>query len=98
MLPFFPEEKSNQAIFWSLTKKLGVFSDPKGDRPFHFPARLHQLDAAAHDVGNGEPRLDVVEKGWREAHGTHTYRADAAGLGDESGAAPGLSPLSTGRG
>jgi hypothetical protein len=34
MLPFLPEEKSNQASFWSLTKKDGVFSLLNGDRPF----------------------------------------------------------------
>ena len=34
-LPFWPDEKSNQACFWSLTKKDGVFSALKGDRPFH---------------------------------------------------------------
>ena len=35
MLPLLPEEKSNQAIFWSLTKKDGLFSALKGDSPFH---------------------------------------------------------------
>src|SRR5476651_1300543 len=35
MLPFFPDEKSNQASFWSLTKKDGVFSLLNGDRPFN---------------------------------------------------------------
>ena len=35
MLPFLPEEKSNHAIFWSLTKNDGVFSLLKGDKPFH---------------------------------------------------------------
>jgi len=35
MLPFLPEEKSNQACFWSFTKKDGVFSLLNGDRPFH---------------------------------------------------------------
>ena len=35
MLPFLPEEKSNQAIFWSLTKNEGVFSLLKGESPFH---------------------------------------------------------------
>ena len=35
MLPFLPEEKSNHAIFWSLTKNDGVFSLLKGDSPFH---------------------------------------------------------------
>ncbi len=33
--PFLPEEKSNQACFWSLTKKDGVFSLLKGESPFH---------------------------------------------------------------
>ena len=33
--PFLPEEKSNQACFWSLTKKDGVFSLLNGDRPFN---------------------------------------------------------------
>src|SRR5439155_18396379 len=35
MLPFLPEEKSNQAIFWSLAKNEGVFSWLNGERPFH---------------------------------------------------------------
>ena len=35
MLPFLPEEKSNHACFWSLTKNDGVFSLLNGDRPFH---------------------------------------------------------------
>ena len=35
ILPFLPEEKSNHAIFWSLTKNEGVFSLLKGDSPFH---------------------------------------------------------------
>src|SRR5215813_9453801 len=40
MLPFLPEEKSNQACFWSFTKKDGVFSLLKGDRPLNSrPAR-----------------------------------------------------------
>ena len=33
--PFLPEEKSNQACFWSLTKKDGVFSLLNGDRPLN---------------------------------------------------------------
>src|SRR5262245_61663794 len=33
--PFLPEEKSNHAIFWSLTKNDGVFSLLKGESPFH---------------------------------------------------------------
>src|SRR5262245_17243316 len=33
--PFLPEEKSNQACFWSLTKNDGVFSRLNGDSPFH---------------------------------------------------------------
>ncbi len=35
MLPFSPDEKSNQACFWSLTKNDGVFSCWNGDSPFH---------------------------------------------------------------
>ena len=35
MLPFLPEEKSNHAIFWSLTKNEGVFSLLKGESPLH---------------------------------------------------------------
>ena len=35
MLPFLPEEKSNHAIFWSLTQNDGVFSLLKGESPFH---------------------------------------------------------------
>src|SRR3954471_10924195 len=35
MLPFLPEEKSNHAIFWSLTKNEGVFSWLNGERPLH---------------------------------------------------------------
>src|ERR1700712_1249153 len=35
MLPFLPEEKSNQASFWSLTKNDGDFSLLNGDRPFN---------------------------------------------------------------
>ena len=35
MLPFLPEEKSNHACFWSLTKNEAVFSLLKGDSPFH---------------------------------------------------------------
>jgi hypothetical protein len=42
MLPFLPAEKSNQAIFWSLAKKDGVFSEVKGESPFHSrPARIN---------------------------------------------------------
>ncbi len=33
MLPFLPDEKSNHACFWSLTKKDGVFSLLKGESP-----------------------------------------------------------------
>src|SRR4051812_31595530 len=33
--PFLPDEKSNHACFWSLTKNDGVFSLLNGDRPFH---------------------------------------------------------------
>src|SRR5262245_49037767 len=40
MLPCLPEEKSNQACFWSFTKKDGVFSLLNGDRPLNSrPAR-----------------------------------------------------------
>src|SRR5262249_43746822 len=35
MLPFLPEEKSNQACFWSFTKKDGVFSLLNGDSPLN---------------------------------------------------------------
>src|SRR3954471_1041217 len=35
MLPFLPEEKSNQAAFWSFTKNDAVFSLLNGDSPFH---------------------------------------------------------------
>src|ERR1700730_14897743 len=35
ILPLLPAEKSNQAIFWSLTKKEGVFSVLKGDSPLN---------------------------------------------------------------
>ena len=35
MLPFLPDEKSNQAILPSLTKKEGVFSALNGDSPRH---------------------------------------------------------------
>src|SRR5262249_6322375 len=35
MLPFLPDEKSNQAAFWSFTKKDGVFSLLNGERPVH---------------------------------------------------------------
>ena len=35
MVPFLPDEKSNQAIFWSLTKNEGVFSLLKGESPAH---------------------------------------------------------------
>ncbi len=35
MLPFLPEEKSNQAFFWSLTKNEAVFSLLNGDRPLN---------------------------------------------------------------
>src|SRR6201987_1669276 len=35
MLPFLPDEKSNQAAFWSLTKNEGVFSLLKGESPLH---------------------------------------------------------------
>src|SRR6266702_4745696 len=35
IVPFLPEEKSNHAIFWSLTKNDGVFSLLNGERPFH---------------------------------------------------------------
>src|SRR5688572_15557334 len=35
MLPFFCEEKSNHACFWSFTKKDGVFSLLNGESPFH---------------------------------------------------------------
>ena len=41
MSPFWPEEKSNQEPLWSLTKKEGVRSCLKGERPFiSRPARL----------------------------------------------------------
>src|ERR1043165_831170 len=35
MLPFLPEEKSNHAAFWSLTKNDAVFSLLNGESPFH---------------------------------------------------------------
>ena len=35
IVPFLPEEKSNHAIFWSLTQNEGVFSLLKGESPFH---------------------------------------------------------------
>src|SRR4051794_40039768 len=35
MLPFLPDEKSNQACFWSLTKNDAVFSLLNGDRPLY---------------------------------------------------------------
>ncbi len=43
MLPFLPEEKSNHAIFWSLTKNDGVFSWLNGERPFHSRPALRSL-------------------------------------------------------
>src|SRR5882757_5041899 len=35
IVPFLPDEKSNHAIFWSLTKNEGVFSWLKGESPRH---------------------------------------------------------------
>ncbi len=69
MLPFLPEEKSNQAIFWSLTKNEGVFSEPNGDRPFHSRPALVSLTRrrTTSDTGSralmssrkdGEKRMD----------------------------------------
>ena len=69
MLPFLPEEKSNQASFWSLTKKDGVFSLLNGDRPFQLAARALQFHAAADDFRNRKPGFQFIEELGREAHG-----------------------------
>ena len=69
MLPFLPEEKSNHAIFWSLTKNDGVFSWLKGDSPFHSPPGLLQFHAAAHDFRYRKPRAQLVEELGGESHG-----------------------------
>src|SRR4029453_751679 len=43
IVPFLCDEKSNQAIFWSLTKNEGVFSWLNGDSPFHSRPALRNL-------------------------------------------------------
>ena len=69
MLPFLPEEKSNQACFWSFTKKDGVFSLLNGDRPLNSrPARI-ELHAPADDLRHRKAGFELVEKLRREAHG-----------------------------
>jgi hypothetical protein len=61
MLPFLPEEKSNHACFWSLTKKDGVFS------------LLHEFHALAHDFRHRKPRFELVEELGRETHEVRTW-------------------------
>ena len=68
MLPFLPEEKSNHAIFWSLTKNEGVFSLLNGDSPFHSRPAFLQLHAPADDLRNRKPRAQLVEKLGRKSH------------------------------
>ena len=69
MLPFLPEEKSNHACFWSLTKNDGVFSLLKGDSPFHSRPALLQLHAPADDLRDRKPGAQLVEELGRESHG-----------------------------
>ena len=69
MLPFLPEEKSNQACFWSLTKKDGVFSLLNGDRPLNSRPGAHELDALADDLRGRQPGFQLIEELGRKAHG-----------------------------
>ena len=69
MLPFLPEEKSNQACFWSLTKKDGVFSLLNGDSPLNSRPGALELHAPAHDFRNRKPGFQLIEELGREAHG-----------------------------
>ena len=62
MLPFLPEEKSNQAILESFTKNEGVFSWPKRRQADILAARLLQLDPLAHHLGDRHPSLDVLQE------------------------------------
>ena len=69
MLPFLPDEKSNHAIFWSLTKNEGVFSWLKGDSPFHSRPALRNFTRRPDDLRNRKPRAQLVQELRRESHG-----------------------------
>ncbi len=69
MLPFLPEEKSNQACFWSFTKKDGVFSLLNGDRPLNSRPERTSFTRRPTTSDTGRRALQLVEKLRREAHG-----------------------------
>ena len=72
MLPFLPEEKSNHAIFWSLTKNDGVFSLLNGDSPFHSRPALRSFTRRPDDLRDRQPGAQLVEELGRKAHSTQT--------------------------
>ena len=66
--PFLPEEKSNQACFWSLTKNDGVFSLLNGDRPFHSRPDFCNFTRRPTTSETGRRALQLVEELRRKAH------------------------------
>src|ERR1700681_2691679 len=93
MLPFLPDEKSNHAIFWSLTKNEGVFSLLKGESPFHsrpdflsFTRRPTTSEtgrrARSSSRNSGEKRMVIREDSADRAgiYGGRDRREDWAGL------------------
>src|SRR5256885_6994632 len=67
MLPFLPEEKSNQAAFWSFTKNDGVFSLLNGESPFHSRPAFFSLTRrpTTSDTGRRDRRSSRNEGGKR---------------------------------
>ena len=83
MLPFLPDEKSNQACFWSFTKNDGVLLVERR-QALELAAGAHELDAPAHDLRNRKPSFQLVQELGREAHGFGPNRL-AAILGPKLG-------------
>ena len=70
MLPFLPEEKSNHACFWSLTKNDGGLFLVERRQPLPLAPGLLQLHAPAHHLRNRKAGAQFVEELGREAHGS----------------------------
>ena len=68
MSPFLPAEKSNQAPFWSLTKKEADLLLVEGREAGELAALLLELDAPPDHRRGGKPRLDLLEEVGRKAH------------------------------
>jgi hypothetical protein len=78
--PFLPEEKSNHACFWSLTKTRRGLLLVEGREALPLAAGLLQLHAFAHDFRDRKPGAQLVQELRREAHADSHPKGESASL------------------